>query len=186
MAILYGNPSQEELVAGMDAIVNNTRTRAPGQSAPLAALYGTPGATQGVNWMDGSGATISTTATTSMTLTAAQLGTGLVTIAPTNATTVTFDTAANIWTYFTNNSSGPQANLPYTLNGTVSTTTTVGDSMACLIVNGSATNTITLAAGTNGAFDTNQANSTIPGATSRYVFIQLALVSGVQHYFIYF
>ena len=182
MALTYGNPAQQELIAGIDSIVSNARVRAttPAQSsAALQNVYGT-------NWMDGTGATVSAAATTSMTLTAAQFGAGIVTIAPTNSTTVTFDTAANLWTYMNNNSSGAQANLPYTVNGTVSTTTTVGDSMACLIVNGSASNTITLAAGNNGAFDTNQANSTIAGGTSRYVFLQLALVSGVQHYLIFF
>jgi len=168
------NPVYLENMAGMDTALNNTRVRA------------TLNSPQGTNWMDGTGAAYSNTVTTSFTLTAAIVGGGYVTLAPTNATTVTLDTAANFWAYVNNNSSGAQATSPYTLNGSVSTTTFVGDSMAFLLVNGSTTNSITLAAGTNGAFDSNQSNTALAAGQSRYVFIQLALVSGVQKYFIYF
>ena len=181
----YGNPSLQENVAGIDTVIANSRVRATvqGASSTNVALYNP----QGINWMDGTGATVSKTVGATYTMPVAELGCGLLIYTPSAGNTMTLDTAANIWTYFNNNSSGGQANLPYTLNGTVSTTTTVGDTMSCLIINGSASNTITLAAGTNGSFDGNvgSANKVIAVSSSKYIFIQLALISGVQSYIIY-
>lgn len=180
----FGNPSLQENVAGIDAVLANSRVRATvqGASSTNVAQYNP----QGTNWMDGTGATVSKTIGATYTMPIAEFGSGFVIYAPSAASTVTLDTAANIWAYFNNNSSGGQANLPYTLNGTASTTTTVGDSIACLVINGSA-NAITLNQGTNGAFDTNvsSTNKNIAAGTSKYLFIQLALVSGTQSYIIF-
>ena len=136
--------------AGMDAVINNTRVRATA-SNPL-----------GVNYIDGIGTPISITPTTSVTITAAQLLTGVITIKATNATTVTFDTAANIVAAVNGASAGA----------------VVGDYISVLIVNGaSATSTLTLATSTGVTYDTNQANSTIPVASSRYALIRLTNVT---------
>lgn len=183
MALTYGNPGQQELLANMDTISANARVRATAPGQPNVALANTAG----TSWMDGTGATISKTISTTYTQPIAEFGAGITVYTPSGANTMTLDTAANIWAYFNNNSSGAQANLPYTLNGTVSTTTTVGDALSCLIINGSASNTITLSAGANGSFDGNvgAANKVVAVSSSKYLFIQLALISGVQSYIIY-
>lgn len=136
--------------AGLDSIINNTRVRASA-SNPL-----------GVNYIDGIGTPVSITPTTSVTITAAQLLTGVITIKATNATTVTFDTAANIVAAVNGASAGA----------------VVGDYISVLIVNGAtATSTLTLAVSTGVTYDANQANSTIPVASSRYALFRLTNVT---------
>jgi hypothetical protein len=152
----YGHMVNE---GGMDAIINNTRTRAT-TTNPL-----------GINWMDGIGTPISTTPGATTTITAANLLVGVITMAPSTGCTATFDTATNIVSAVNTASAGAQA----------------GDYISALIMNGSSTNSITLAAGTGGSFDTNQATRTIPANTSKWVLICLNNVtSGSQAYTIYF
>lgn len=136
--------------AGMDIVQNNQRVRATATN-PL-----------GVNYLDGIGTPISITPTTSVTLTAAQLLTGIITIKATNATTVSFDTAANIVAAVNSATAGA----------------VVGDYITVLIVNGATvTSTLTLATSTGVTYDANQANSTIPVSTSRYCLIRLTNVT---------
>jgi hypothetical protein len=156
MAVL--NYSQQDNMAATDVIINNSRMRATVTNP------------QGQNWMAGFGTPISIAPGATSQLTTAQLLTGIVTIAPTQACTVTFPTAANMVAAFAANSSGAQ----------------VGDVLECLIMNGTASTTITLAS-TNVSYDTNQANTTIAGATSKYVLIRLTNVtSGSEAYTVYF
>lgn len=145
--------------AGMDSIVNNTRVRAT-TSNPL-----------GTNWIDGSGTPISTAPGATVTISAANLLTGVITYSPSTGCTATFDTAANIVAAVNSNTAGA----------------VVGDYISALIVNGNGTNAITLAAGSGGGFDTNQATRTIPVNTSKWVLIRLTNVTfGSEAYLIYF
>lgn len=147
--------------AGLDSIVNNSRTRAT-TANPL-----------GINWIDGIGAPTSMTSGTSFTFTAANLLTGIIVANPTASITATFDTAANIVAAVNANSAGA----------------VVGDYICLLIVNGSAgAFTVTVAAGTGGSFDTNQAAGSriITQNASKYCFIRLTNVTaGSEAYTIY-
>lgn len=145
--------------AGMDAIINNTRVRA------------TPTNPLGINYIDGIGTPVSATPGATVTITAANLLTGIITYAPSTGCTATFDTAANIVAAVNAASAGA----------------VVGDYILCLIINGSGTNTVTLAAGTGGGFDTNQATRVIAVNTSRYCQIRLTNVTpGSEAYVVYF
>lgn len=153
------NPQAMVNEAGMDAIVNNTRVRAT-TSNPL-----------GTNWIDGSGTPVSSAPAGTYTVTAANLLTGVITLNPSVANTSTFDSAANIVAAVNTNTAGA----------------VVGDYISALIINGNATNAITLAAGAGGGFDTNQANRSIPVNTSKWIVIRLTNVtSGSEAYTIYF
>ncbi len=147
--------------AGMDAIINNSRTRATATN-PL-----------GINWIDGVGAPASMTSGTSFTFTAANLLTGIIVANPTASVTATLDTAANI----------------VAAVNTVSSGAVVGDYICVLIVNGSAgAFTVTLAAGTGGGFDTNQAAGSriITQNASKYCFIRLTnVIPGSEAYVVY-
>lgn len=146
---------------GIDSINLSTRTRAS-VSNPL-----------GVNWIEGSGTPVSTAPGATVTVTAANLLTSVITYSPSAACTATFDTAANIVAAVNNNA--------------VSSGAVVGDYVSCLIINGNGTNAITLAAGTGGSFDTNQANRAIAVNTSKWVLIRLTNVTpGSEAYTIYF
>lgn len=145
--------------AGLDSIVNNTRVRATASNPT------------GTNWIDGSGTPVSATPGATVTISAANLLTGIITYSPSTACTATFDTAANIVAAVNSNTAGAF----------------IGDYISALIVNGNATNGITLAAGSGGAFDTNQATRTIPVNTSKWVLIRLTNVTlGSEAYTIYF
>lgn len=145
--------------AGLDAIVNNTRVRAT-LTNPL-----------GVNWIDGSGAPVSAAPGATVTISAANLLTGIITYSPSTGNTATFDTGANIVA---------------AVNG-VSSGAVVGDYISCLIINGNGTNGITLAVPASGSFDTNQATRTIPINTSKWVIIRLTNVTaGSEAYVVYF
>jgi hypothetical protein len=64
----------------------------------------------------------------------------------------------------------------------------IGATIGCLIINGGATGTITLAAGAGGSFDTNQnaASQAILTGTSKYVMLRLTNVTpGSEAYTIY-
>ncbi len=78
------NPVQMFQFGGMDEILGNARTRAS-TAQPL-----------GVNWIEGAGTPTTGTPGASVTLTAANLLTGIITFNPSVANTATFDTAANI------------------------------------------------------------------------------------------
>ena len=85
-------------LAGIDEIVNNNRVRA-------AATAGTNA--QGTMWMMGTGVPFSSASSTGITITAAQLGGGIILHNPgTNAVTDTTDTATNILAYMNANSAG--------------------------------------------------------------------------------
>lgn len=137
---------------GMDEVVSNSRTRAT-LTSPL-----------GVNWIQGSGTPVSTVPGAASTITAANLLTGFVVQAPSAGNTSTLDTAANIVA---------------AVNG-VSAGAVVGDVIQCYLGNGSAANTITIAAGSGGAFDANQpaAARVIAVNSSRFVFVRLTNVTG--------
>lgn len=153
------NVVQMENSAGMDDILSNARTRASA-SNPL-----------GVNWIDGAGTPVTGTPGAAVTVTAANLLTGIITYNPSAANTATFDSAANIVS---------------AVNG-ISAGAVVGDYISCLIINGSGANVITLAAGAGGSFDTNQPNRTIPINTSKWVIIRLTgVVGGSESYVVYF
>jgi hypothetical protein len=151
-------------MAGNDEVVANERTRAyvPGNAVAAGSQYG-------VLWMTGTGVPTSTTGATGTTITAAQFGGGLFIFNSTaSAQTVTLDTAANIQTYMNNNSAGIQ----------------IGDIISCLVANGGATNTFTIAAGANGSLDTNVA-ATVPVSTSRMVNIRFTAVGASPTYVVY-
>lgn len=135
--------------AGLDALINNTRVRA------------TPTNPMGTNWLDGTGAPYTATSGTAMSLTAAQMGTGICVLKPSANVNLTFDTAANIVAYFNSNSAGAQ----------------VGDYMCVLLINGATANTLAPQAANGVTFDANQANTTIAAATSRYMFFRLTNVT---------
>lgn len=146
--------------AGLDQIVNASRNRA------------TTANPMGVNYLLGIGTPVSLNPGATQTLTAAQLGTGVVVLNPSTTNTTTFDTAANIVAYFNANSAGA----------------VVGDILEVLIINGQSTNTLTLAAGSGGTYDTNQTAGSriIPGNASKVVLIRLTNVtSGSEAYTVY-
>lgn len=151
--------SRLENSAGMDQITTSSRTRAS-TTLPL-----------GVNWIDGAGTPVSTIPGATVTVTGANLLTGIITYAPSVANTATIDTAANIVAAVNGATAGA----------------VVGDYISALIVNGSSANAITLAAGTGGTFDTNQATRAIPVNTSKWVIIRLTnVIGGSEAYTIYF
>lgn len=144
---------------GLDEIVNNSRMRATATN-PL-----------GVNYICGSGAPATAAPGATTTITAAQLLTGIITLSPTAACTATFDTGANI-----------VANV-----NSISAGAVVGDYICVLIINGNATNAITLAVPASGGFDGNNANRTIPVSSSKYCYIRLTNVTpGSEAYVVYF
>ena len=145
--------------AGLDGICSNSRIRA---SATLPL---------GVNWILGSGTPFTSAPAATLTLTAANMLTGICTINPSTGNTTTFDTAANIVAAVNNTSAGA----------------VVGDIVDFLVINGNGTNAITVAAGAGGTFDTNQANRSIPINTSKEFLIRLTNVTpGAEAYIIYF
>ena len=144
---------------GMDDVVANSRVRAS-STLPL-----------GVNWILGSGAPFSSNPGASLTLTITNMFTGICTLNPSATNTTTLDTAANI-----------VAGVNSTTAGAV-----VGDIVDVLIINGNASNTITIAAGAGGAFDTNNANRSIPPSSSKEFLVRLTNVTpGSEAYVIYF
>ena len=156
--------------AGLDATINNARVRATKTPITVGTIT-FPAAPQGINYIDGIGTPISIVPGATNTLLAEQLLTGIIISAPSAGNTATLDTAANI-----------VAGVNKVTAGAV-----VGDMITVLIINGSGANTITMAAGSGGTFDTNQANRVIAVNTSRYVWVRLTNVtSGSEAYVIYF
>lgn len=167
MPMNQGNAWDE---AGLDLETNNVRVRAT--RAPITVGTITfPAAPLGVNYIDGIGTPISTAPGATSTLLTEQLLTGIITQSPSTGNTSTFDTAANIVAGVNKISAGA----------------VIGDMVTVLLINGNGTNAITLAAGSGGGFDTNQANRTVPVNTSKYVWIRLTNVTpGSEAYVIYF
>jgi hypothetical protein len=159
-------------MAGNDEVVSNSRTR-----ANLNAITLPSGGTialnpLGTNWITGSGTPVSTTPGATSTLTIANLLTGFIVQAPSAGNTSTLDTAANIVSGINSISAGA----------------VVGDVIQVYLGNGSAANTITVAAGSGGSFDANQPSTArvIAINSSRFVFIRLTNVtSGSEAYTVY-
>lgn len=144
------NPAYTINELGMDDIVSNSRVRA---SAALPL---------GVNWIMGSGTPFTNAPGASLTLTAANMLTGICTLNPSTANTTTFDTAANIVAAVNASSAGA----------------VIGDIVDVLIINANGTNAITIAAGAGGSFDSNNlTNRTIPVNTSKEFMVRLTNVT---------
>jgi len=153
--------SRIDLMGGLDEVVMNQRVRAyvPGTQVSSSV----PGGQQfGTMWMTGTGVVTTGTGATGTTATAAQLGGGIFVWNSTAAAqTVTLDTATNIVNYMNNNSAGVQ----------------IGDIFQCLIINGGATNSFTITAGSGGASDANQSVITIAAAASKTLLIRITAIS---------
>ncbi|SRR6266849_937077 len=168
--------TREVDMAGLDEVVSNERSRATRVPLTLTgtAALGTAYTTnlQGTNWIVGFGPPRTATTAAGLTLLAADLLTGVITITASGAgLTMTLDTATNLVAAVNNISSGAQ----------------VGDFITCLIINGGGTNTFTLTQGTGGGFDGNNANRTIATSGSKVVQIRLNNVTaGSEAYTIYF
>lgn len=152
--------------AGMDDIVANERTRATAAAVTLtgAASLGTAIVTNntGTNWINGFGTPRTCNTSNNMTILAADLLTGIITVTPNSTITLTLDTAQNL------------------VNGVnqISAGAVIGDVIQCLLVNGGTATSMTLAHGTNNVFDTNQANTTIASGQSKLLYIRLTNVTG--------
>ena len=154
------NYSQIDNMSSMDVIINNSRVRAT-VTNPL-----------GVNYIDGFGTPASMTSGTALTFTSANLLTGIIVANPTAAIAATFPTAALLVAAVNANTAGA----------------VVGDYVTCLVINGNATNALTLTAGSGGTFDANQASGSqaISAGSSKYIFMRLTNVTaGSEAYVIY-
>jgi hypothetical protein len=147
-------------------MIANQRIRAyvPGPAAGYAIGTGSIG----VLWMQGTGVVTSLGAG-SATVTAAQFGGGIVVFAAGASQTLTLDTAANMLLYANNNTAGFQ----------------IGDIMQCVFINGSGTNSFTIAAGSGGTSDPNQATITVPANTSKNVMVRFTAVGTSPSYVVY-
>lgn len=152
MANVQFNPSIAVDEAGLDDIGNNFRIRATKTPVTVASVT-FPSNPLGFNYYCGSPtAPISQTSGTAFTLDAGQLLSGIVTLKPTASVNLNFPTAAQIVASLNAVSSGCQ----------------VGDIIQLLIINGAgATFTLAPQAASGVTFDANEANTTIPAATSR-------------------
>lgn len=165
------NPSASIDMSGNDEIVNNERTRAV-RTAITVGTVTFPAAPLGVCWYQGAGAPISTVPGASSTIDIGQMLSSFVIQAPSAGNTSTLDTAANVVAGVNKIGSGAQ----------------VGDVVQVYMGNGSASNTITVAAGTGGTFDTNQPSAArvIAVNSSRWVFVRLTNVTvGSEAYVVY-
>ncbi len=146
------NYSNQQNESGIDQIVNNSRVRA---NTPATNA-------QGVLWMQGTGVVTSVTNSTGTTMTAAQLGGGIfIYSAGAASQTVTLDTATNILNYMNANSAG----------------VSIGDIIQCLLINGGATNSFTVTAGSGGSTDANQPTITLLANTSKTLTIRITGVT---------
>jgi hypothetical protein len=169
----YGGPDYARLVnmAGLDEVVANERTRASLYPVTVGTVT-FPTNQTGTCYYSSTGAPISTVPGATSTIDAGQLLTGIVIQAPSAGNTSTLSSAALLVAGINMIGSGAQ----------------IGDVVSCYFGNGSASNTITIAAGSGGAFDTNQpvAARTIAVNSSRWVMIRLTNVtSGSEAYVVY-
>lgn len=154
------DPTRLDDFAGIDEVVSNQRVRAY-RKGTAYGVVSDPNATQsGVLWMTGTG-TVTSLAAGSVTITATQYGGGIIVFAAGAGQTLTLDTATNMLTYANNNSAGVQ----------------VGDLWQCLFINGSATNSFILAAGSGGTPDPNQPTITIPANSSKTATIKFTNIT---------
>jgi hypothetical protein len=163
------NPQYINDDRGQDEVVSNQRIRAyvPG-TAGVSSLGGA--GSFGTLWMQGTGVVTTGTGATGTTMTAAQLGGGIFVFNSTAAAqTVTLDTAANIQAYMNANSGG----------------IAIGDIIQCLVINGGATNSFTITAGSGGASDTNQPTITILANNSKTLTIRFTAVGASPTYVVY-
>jgi len=160
--------SKIDLMAGLDEVVMNQRVRG---YVPGAIGLGTNLGQFGTLWLQGTGIPVNLATTTPQTITAAQLGSGIIVQSPGQATAWTLDTATNILAYMQANSAGVQ----------------IGDIMVCDIINSNATaaNTITVSAGTGGSLDTGQTAIVVGANTSRTLFIRMTAIGTSPTYFVY-
>lgn len=169
----YGGVDYARVVnmAGNDEVVTNSRMRATLYPQTIGTVT-FPVNPLGVNYICGTGAPISATPGATSTIDVGQLLTGIVIQAPSAGNTSTLDTAANIVKGVNQMSSGVQ----------------VGDIIQCYFGNGSGANTITIAAGSGGSFDTNQPSSArvIAINSSRWVMVRITNVTaGSEAYVVY-
>lgn len=158
-------------MAGDDEVVTNERTRASLSPVTVGTVT-FPASPLGTCWYNGTGAPISTVPGAASTIDIGQLLSTFVIQAPSAGNTSTLDTAANIVAGVNKIGSGAQ----------------VGDIISTYMGNGSGANTITIAQGTGGSFDTNQPAGArvIPVNSSRWVFMRLTNVTpGSEAYVIY-
>jgi len=166
------NTSRLELMAGNDEVVANQRVRAfvPGDPFSAGGVSTGGGQQYGTLWMQGTGVATSISGSGSQTITAAQLGSGIIVQSPSSAATWTLDSAANIQTYMNNNSAG----------------IAIGDILVCDVINaGSSTGVITISPGSGGSLDGNQASISMPINTSRTLFIRFTAVGANPTYISY-
>lgn len=150
MATYIYNTAGINKETGQDQVVNNERVRAT--YTGVSAFSIAPNEF-GTMYMAGTGAPTSLSGASGGTLTAAQLGTGIVTINSTaSAQTWQLPSPASIIQYMEANSAG----------------VLVGDYLQCLIVNGGATNAFTIGITNGVTFDANQLNTSIPASTSKF------------------
>lgn len=149
-------------MAGSDEIVSNERARASFSPVTVGTVT-FPASPLGICAYQGAGSPVSTVPGAASTIDIGQLLSNFVIQAPSAGNTSTLDTAANIVAGVNKIGSGAQ----------------VGDIISTYMGNGSAANSITIAAGSGGTFDTNQpaAARTIPINSSRWVFIRLTNVT---------
>lgn len=169
----YGGTDYSRIsnLAGTDEVVANERSRASLYPQTVGTVT-FPTNLLGTCYYSSTGAPISTVPGAASTIDVGQLLTGIVIQAPSVANTSTLDTAANIVKGVNQIGSGA----------------VVGDVISCYMGNGSAANVITVAAGSGGAFDTNQpaAARTIAINSSRWVMVRLTNVtSGSEAYVVY-
>jgi hypothetical protein len=165
------NPSAVVNMAALDEVVANERGRASYSPVTVGTVT-FPANPLGTCYYQGTGAPISTVPGAASTIDVGQFLTGIIIQAPSAANTSTLDTAANMVAGCSKIGSGAQ----------------IGDVLSCYFGNGSGTNTITIAGGTNGTFDANipAANKVIAVNASRWVFVRLTNVTpGSEAYVIY-
>jgi hypothetical protein len=158
--------------AGSDQVVTSSRMRASLYPQTVGTVT-FPVNPLGTNWIAGTGTPISTVPGASSTIDVGQILTGIVIQAPSAGNTSTLDTAANIVSGVNKISAGAQ----------------VGDVIQFAMGNGSAANTITVAAGSGGTFDANintAAKTLAVSSNIKWILLRLTNVtSGSEAYVIY-
>jgi hypothetical protein len=159
-------------ITGNDEVVANSRMRATLYPQTIGTVT-FPVNPLGTNWIAGTGTPISTVPGASSTIDIGQMLTGIVVQAPSAGNTSTLDTAANIVAGINKMSAGAQ----------------VGDIIQFCMANGSGTNTVTVAAGSGGTFDTNistAAKTIAVNSNVKWILVRLTNVtSGSEAYVIY-
>jgi hypothetical protein len=171
--------TQQVNEAGLDPVVNSTRSRATKTPVTLTGTAGLGSAyttnTQGTNWIEPFGPPRTGTSNANFTALAADLLTGIITWNNSDTAThnMTLDTAAHIVSAVNSVTSGAQ----------------VGDYIGCLVINSTGSGsggTITIVNGSGGTFDANQTAPIIAVGTSRWLILRLTNVTpGSEAYVTY-